>query len=252
MLIGESRASIDLVDAEGKRHAVLREDVEELTRSGVSLMPEGFEKQLSRQQLADLLAYLCDAGGFIPLDITRVATISSHRGLFYSRQSRAERMVFDEWGPKAVDGVPFYPIDPQGGRVRNMIMLRGPHGPVAPTMPGSVEVKCGAPAKAIHLLSGVSGWGFPYTPAGSLSMIVRLRYADGETEDHELTNGVHFADYNGHQEVEGSKLAFHLGRQQVRYLKIEPQRAAAIETIELIKGDDETAPLVMAITAEPR
>ncbi|HEX6960545.1 MAG TPA: c-type cytochrome, partial [Lacipirellula sp.] len=252
MLAGESRTSIELVDAEGKRHAVLREDIEELTRSDASLMPEGFEKQLSREQLADLLAYITDTGGFMPLDITRVATVSSHGGMFYSRESRAERLVFDDWGPKTVDGVPFYPIDPQNGRIRNVIMLRGPRGAVAPTMPGSVEVKCGAPAKAIHFLSGVSGWGFPYTSAGSVSMIVRLRYADGQTEDHELKNGVHFADYNGHQEVEGSKLAFHLGRQQVRYFKIEPLRAEPIESIQLIKGDDETAPLVMAITAEPR
>jgi putative heme-binding domain-containing protein len=252
MLVGESRTSIDLVDAEGKRHAVLREDIDELKRSGASLMPEGFEKQLNRQQLADLLTYLTDTGGFMPLDITRVATVPSDRGMFYSRDSRTERLIFDDWGPKTVDGVSFYPIAPQNGRIRNVIMLRGPRGAVAPTMPGSVDVKCGVPAKAIHFLSGVSGWGFPHTPAGSLTMIVRLRYIDGQMEDHELKNGVHFADYNGHQDVEGSKLAFHLGRQQLRYFKIEPHRSEPIETIQLIKGDDETAPLVMAITAEPR
>ncbi len=26
-------------------------------------------------------------------------------------------------------------------------------------------------------------------------MIVRLHYADGQTEDHELKNGIHMADY---------------------------------------------------------
>jgi hypothetical protein len=119
-------------------------------------------------------------------------------------------------------------------------------------MPRSVELKCGFAAKAIHFLSGVSGWGFPTTKAGTVSMIVRLRYSDGGTEDHELVNGVHFVDYLGDAEVEGSRLAISLGRQQLRYFKIEPQRAEAIEAVELVKGGDDTAPLVMAVTAEPR
>jgi hypothetical protein len=160
--------------------------------------------------------------------------------------------VLDDWGPKTVEGVPFYPVDPEGGRTRNVVMLYGPHGATAPTMPRSVELKCGFAAKAIHFLSGVSGWGFPTTKAGTVSMIVRLRYSDGGTEDHELVNGVHFVDYLGDAEVEGSRLAISLGRQQLRYFKIEPQRAEAIEAVELVKGGDDTAPLVMAVTAEPR
>jgi putative membrane-bound dehydrogenase-like protein len=250
MLAGESATSIELVDAEGKRHAILREDVDELSRSGASLMPEGFEKQLSREQLADMLAYLTDNSGFIPLDLQRVATVSSARGMFHSPDAVAERLVFEDWGPKMVDGVPFYPIDPQDGRVRNVVMLHGPRGATAPTMPRSVELKCGAPAKAIHFLSGVSGWGFPSTEAGTVSLVVRLRYADGGTEDHELKNGVHFADYLGATEVAGSRRAFSLGQQQIRYFKIEPKRAEAIEAVELIKGEDDTAPLIMAVTAE--
>ena len=41
-------------------------------------------------------------------------------------------------------------------------------------------------------------------------MIVRLHYADGKTEDHELKNGVHFADYIRASTCPGSKLAFKL------------------------------------------
>ena len=40
-----------------------------------------------------------------------------------------------------------------------------------------------APAKAIHLLSGISGWGFPYSEKGAVCVIVRLHYEDGKTED---------------------------------------------------------------------
>jgi putative membrane-bound dehydrogenase-like protein len=252
MLAGESSTSIDLIDGEGKRRAILREDIEELTRTGKSFMPEGFEKQLSRVQLSDILEFLTQRSQFVPLDIRRVATISSVGNMFHSPGAEYERLMFDEWGAKSFEGVPFYPTDPQGGRIRNVIMLHGDLGSVAPKMPESVELPCGIRAKAVHLLSGVSGWGYPASSAGTVSMIVRLHYADNTTEDHALVNGVHFADYVGRTEVTASKLAFSLGRQQMRYLKIEPRRNESIEKIELIKGPDKTAPLVMAITVEQR
>jgi len=250
MLAGESATSLELVDALGKRHAILRDDIEELTRTGASLMPAGFEKQLSREQLANVLAYLTDNAGFIPLDLSRVATVSSARGMFHTPESTDERLVFDDWGSKVVDGVPFYPIDPQDGRIRNVLMLHGPRGRTAPQMPRSVELKCDARLKALHFLSGVSGWGFPTTGERTVSMIVCFHYADGATEEHPLLNGVHFADYLGLTDVEGSKLAFPLGRQQVRYFKLQPKRRERIDTVSLIKGNDNTAPLVLAVTAE--
>jgi hypothetical protein len=51
--------------------------------------------------------------------------------------------------------------------------------------------------------------------------------------------------------VPGSKFAFGLDGRQVRYLAIEPKRKDKIERIELVKGTDDTAPLVMAVTVEP-
>jgi uncharacterized protein len=81
-------------------------------------------------------------------------------------------------------------------------------------------------------------------------MIVRLHYADGETEDHPLRNGEHFADYIRRVDVPGSQFAFPLRGQQVRYLAVQPKRAVAIETVEFVKGPDATAPVVMAATAE--
>jgi hypothetical protein len=104
--------------------------------------------------------------------------------------------------------------------------------------------------KAIHLLSGVSGWGFPFSEKGTVSMIVRIRYASGQTEDHELKNGEHFADYIRKVDVPGSKYAFALRQQQIRYLTVEPKRKDKIEKIEFVKGPDATAPVVMAVTLE--
>jgi hypothetical protein len=119
-------------------------------------------------------------------------------------------------------------------------------------MPKSVELPCNMPAKAVHLLSGVSGWGFPFGDKGSESMIVRLHYSDGEVEDHALQNGVHFADYIRVVDVPESKLAFRLRGQQLRYLSVPVERNAAIKSLELVKGAAATAPVVMAITLESR
>jgi len=58
MLADESGGSLTLLDADGKRHVLLRKDIDELKASGKSLMPEGLEQDISPEQMADLLAYL--------------------------------------------------------------------------------------------------------------------------------------------------------------------------------------------------
>ena len=65
--------------------------------------------------------------------------------------------------------MPFLLVDPQGGRVPNVVLLYGPNGKFPPRMPRSVELPCHAPAKAIHFLSGVSGWGYPDGQQGQRS-----------------------------------------------------------------------------------
>ena len=62
--------------------------------------------------------------------------------------------------------MPFQLVDPQGDKVPNVILLYGPNGKLPPKMPKSVTLPCNAPAKAIHLLSGVSGWGYPVRREG--------------------------------------------------------------------------------------
>ncbi len=58
VVAAESAAAITLKRAEGQGSEVLRADIEELRSTGLSLMPEGFEKQLDPQDMADLIAYL--------------------------------------------------------------------------------------------------------------------------------------------------------------------------------------------------
>ncbi len=58
LLAAETATGITLRAAEGKEQVLLRSEIEELVSSGKSLMPEGLEKDISKEQMADLLAYL--------------------------------------------------------------------------------------------------------------------------------------------------------------------------------------------------
>ncbi len=58
ILSAETAASVTLKRAENVTDTVLRMDIDELRSTGLSIMPEGLEKQLDQQALADLIAYL--------------------------------------------------------------------------------------------------------------------------------------------------------------------------------------------------
>ena len=58
LLASESATSVTLRGQEGQQQVYLRSELEDLTSTGKSLMPEGLEKDLSKQDLADLFAFL--------------------------------------------------------------------------------------------------------------------------------------------------------------------------------------------------
>ncbi|MBU6402531.1 MAG: c-type cytochrome, partial [Verrucomicrobia bacterium] len=58
IIAAETPNSITLKLPGGAEQVILRGDLKELTGSGLSLMPEGFEKALKPQDLADLIAYI--------------------------------------------------------------------------------------------------------------------------------------------------------------------------------------------------
>jgi putative heme-binding domain-containing protein len=62
LLAAETKTAIELIDAEGETHVLQRVDIEELTASKKSLMPDGFEKQLGTAGLADVLEFLTHPG----------------------------------------------------------------------------------------------------------------------------------------------------------------------------------------------
>jgi len=252
LLASESKTAVEIVDADGKRYQLSRDDIETLRETDKSLMPEGFEKQMTPAELADLLEFLTQKGKYVPIPLDRAATVVSTKDMFFDAGGTTERLVFPDWKPKTFKGVPFVLVDPQGERVKNVIMLNGPQGKLPPTMPKSVVLPCNTKAKTIHILGGVGGWSAQQPrPNGSVSMIVRIHYEDGTTEDHELRDGVHMADYIRRIDVPGSEFAFDLNGRQVRYLTVTPKQPdKVIKTIEFIKGPDRTAPIVVAVTVE--
>lgn len=58
MIRSETATSIVLVTSEHKPIELLRADIEEMSSTGLSLMPEGLEKEIDKQQMADLLMFL--------------------------------------------------------------------------------------------------------------------------------------------------------------------------------------------------
>lgn len=58
MITEESSANLTLKRAENKQDVVQRESISEIRGTGLSLMPEGLEKKLALQDLADVIAFL--------------------------------------------------------------------------------------------------------------------------------------------------------------------------------------------------
>ncbi len=58
LIAAETGGSITLRRGDKQEDTVLRTQIEEITATGKSLMPDGLEMQLSKQDLADLVAYL--------------------------------------------------------------------------------------------------------------------------------------------------------------------------------------------------
>ncbi|MCA9042163.1 MAG: c-type cytochrome, partial [Planctomycetaceae bacterium] len=60
IIAAETASSITLRRAEGKEETILRQNIGEITSSGQSLMPEGLEKDITPQQMADLITFLLE------------------------------------------------------------------------------------------------------------------------------------------------------------------------------------------------
>jgi putative membrane-bound dehydrogenase-like protein len=66
ILADQTSTSISLKREKDAVDTLLRSNIEELSSTGKSLMPEGFEKKLTRQDMADLIAYLQTVQATVP------------------------------------------------------------------------------------------------------------------------------------------------------------------------------------------
>ena len=57
-IVTETATSITLTSGKGVQDTVLRTNIDEIISSGRSLMPEGFEKTISKAEMADLITFL--------------------------------------------------------------------------------------------------------------------------------------------------------------------------------------------------
>ena len=90
----------ELVDAEGKRVAIQRSEIDAFQPSPNSLMPVGFEKQIKPEGFADLLAFLTAKGKYVPVPLDKAATVVTTKGMFFAPEGEVERLVFPDWKPK--------------------------------------------------------------------------------------------------------------------------------------------------------
>ena len=193
------------------------------------------------------------SGRFRTVDMSRAANVHSNagRGLFVSAAARGEVFAFAHYGRHILGGVPFEVLDPADNDGRNLLILRGgPGGALARAYPARVRIAVGFRCRALHILGGVAGWGYPFDKDKRPAATLRIRYDDAPTQSVSLVNGHHLADYHTHDDVPGSRPALTLGRCQLRTLRIRTHPGSKITRIELADSGTLPAPVLAAITAE--
>ena len=60
LLVAQNDHQLTLRSADGESHSIPLTDIEHQTRQATSLMPEGLVADMTAQELADLLAFLCE------------------------------------------------------------------------------------------------------------------------------------------------------------------------------------------------
>ncbi len=251
----ENKSGVLLRNASGDIE-VKTENIKSRRNTGRSLMPEGFEA-LGAEPLRDLLAYLCAGESrYRALDLSGAFTANSTRGIYASLESTAESLQFRKFGLLRAGEVPFEVVAPtKTANGNNLIVLKGGEG-LASTMPRKVEAtNVGVPAIKLHFLGGVGGWAYPCCGGNQHENLpvakITVHFADGQSEEIVLRNAVEIADYNGTQDVPGSRaLPEALTHGQVRWFTKPLSHPGVIQKITLESFDTAIAPTFVAITAE--
>jgi hypothetical protein len=255
MVARENRNVVTLRNASGEIE-VRTSEIRNRSRTGMSLMPEGFEA-LGEEGLRDLLTYMgAGESRYRILDLKPAFTANSLRGIYRSAEADNETLSFRQFGVVMVDDIPFEIVHPaRTANGNNVTVLKGGEG-LAKTFPQTVTIpEVGLKAAQLHFLGGVGGWAFPCcggNPNEGMPVArITVQYDDGESEELILKNGVEIVDYNSQEDVPGSKEAPGLVRRgQVRWFTKTLRHPGVIREITLSSYDNIVAPTFVAITVE--
>jgi hypothetical protein len=183
-------------------------DIDKRENTGRSLMPEGLDA-LGAEALRDILTFMTGEASkqFRIVPLAEAATADSRDGVFAGPAPNQGRVKLAKFGDFKIEGVPFFIASPEKAAAGNFIVLKGGPAPDnhSQSFPARVELPLNVAAKKIHLLSGISGWGWPAVRDEAPALTATVVYASGERESFTFVNGLHFSDYVRPIEVPGSK-----------------------------------------------
>ncbi len=189
------------------------------------------------------------------LDLRKVANVISTKHIFIQEESQTatNTIPLAKWGRSTYHGVLFDLIDPLGKTLPNILIIGGGDTPFTKERPKKVSIPCNTNAKTIHVLGGISGWAYPHITFKNVILVARIHYKNGQTEEHKLYNGIHFADWKmPYGNVPTAPVVAQMDHERhLRYFSIEPESREEIASIEFIKGENQSAaPIFFAITVE--
>ena len=254
VITSENSATVTLATQAGVRE-IAKTDIDKRENTGRSLMPEGLDG-LGAEALRDILTFMTGEASkqFRIVSLAEVATADSRDGVFAGPAPNQGRVRLAKFGDFKIEGVPFFIASPEKAAAGNFIVLKGGPAPDnhSQSFPARVELPLNVAAKKIHLLSGISGWGWPAVRDEVPALTATVVYTSGERESFTFVNGLHFSDYVRPIEVPGSKHVEGITEgQQMRLLTLELTKAGPAKTLILESpAGNKTAPVVAAITAD--
>jgi putative membrane-bound dehydrogenase-like protein len=255
VIAGENRSAVTVRNNSGET-SVKTADIRSRRNTGRSLMPEGFEA-LGAEALRDMLTYVCGSDAkYRIIDLRSAFTANSTEGIYQSRESKGESLLFRKFGLVKAGDVPFeilHPAKTTSGN--NLVVLKGGSG-MSRSYAQQVEVNnVNVKAGRLHFLGGVGGWAYPCCGENKNENLpvarVTVKFTDGASEEFVLKNAMEFADYNGLYDVPGSKFVPDIVRGgQVRSFSRALKNKSAIQKITLESFNNAVAPTFVAMTAE--
>ena len=194
---------------------------------------------------------------FVPISLASVTNGDSRKGTFGDERSTKDTVHPTMTGWVEVGPATFNVLDvnktPNG---KDLLVLKGGLEN-SRVYVKKVEVPVnGAPLSKLHFLSGVAGWGYPWSGGdnhlGVLAAQVTVVRQGGAQQVLQFRNGLEFADYNSRNDVPGSAYVQGLadyGR-QIRYFSKSLSGSDPVEKLIIESFETSVAPMFLAITGE--